>query len=208
MRPKAFSYTPSAADTDAFANDVNASSGNPFTLAATSTTDSLAHKVIITPSGSVTGNYPITGTDADDNAQSETLATNTTNAVTSAKYYKTITSVLAPSGIGANTVDIGWTDVAISKTIPVDHLQDTPSITINTAVTGTINYSVQSSCDDPWVAGTYPAQGTWETSGTITGKTANFTGTYTAHIRSIRLLVNSCSAGATAVMTVIQGGSV
>jgi hypothetical protein len=111
---------PANENTSGFANDVNASSGNPFTLTATSSGDSLAHKVVITPSASVTGDYTITGTDADGRVQTETLATDTTNAVTSVKFYLTLTSVLAPSGIGANTVDIGWADEFASKTIVLD----------------------------------------------------------------------------------------
>jgi len=101
------SYTPADDDTDGFANDVAGTSGVAFVLAATTPADGLGHLVIITPSGSVTGSYIITGTDASGLYQTETLATNTTNAVTSVKYYKTLTSVLAPSGIGAETVDIG-----------------------------------------------------------------------------------------------------
>lgn len=106
--------TSSAADTDGYANDVNTTDGLPFTLAATVPGDSLAHKVIITPSGSVTGDYIITGTGPNGQSQTETLATDTTNAVTSAKYYKSVTEVLAPAGIGANTVDIGWTAASVT----------------------------------------------------------------------------------------------
>lgn len=112
---------PTAQDTDGFANDVAAATPGTtlFVLAATSVGDSLAHKVIITPSASVTGSYVITGTDANGQSQTETLATDTTNAVTSAKYYLTLVSVKSPSGLSTNTVDIGWTNAVVSSWVKV-----------------------------------------------------------------------------------------
>lgn len=103
-----------ALDADGYANDVTAASGAAFTLAANDTTDGLGHKVVITPSGAVTGNYGISGNDANGYPISETLATDGANAVTSAKYYATDIVVTAPSGLGAETVDIGWAAASVS----------------------------------------------------------------------------------------------
>lgn len=205
MRPIIKSYTPADDDTDGFANDVNTTSGLPFTLAATTVGDEMAHLVIITPSGSVSGNYTITGTDADGHAQTETLATSTTNPVTSAKFYKTVTSVLAPSGIGAATVDIGWTDDVVSQTIPLDWPVNPFSVGFNVDVSGTINFTVQHTFQNV-LSVADPAQGTWMPDATVASKTADTDGSFTTPVMAVRLLINSLSSGATISLTVIQAG--
>lgn len=170
---------PATEDTDAYANDVNTTDGLPFTLAATSAGDSLAHKVIITPSGSVTGDYTLTGTDADGRAQTETLATNTTSAVTSAKYYKTLTEVLAPSGIGAETVDIGFVDEVASATIFLDDSR-TNAAAVSVDHTGTAAWTIQTtSCNVDRRADAAPFDYTdqedifWFDDGNFTNKSAD-----------------------------------
>ena len=205
MRPITVSYTPADDDTDGFANDVNTTSGLPFTLAATTAGDDLAHLVIITPSGSVTGNYLLTGTDADGHTQTETLATSTTNPVTSAKYYKTLTQVLAPAGIGANTVDIGWTDDIVSPTIPLDWPVNPINVSIFVDISGTISYTAQHTFQNV-LAVANPAQGVWMPHATVVSKTVDFDGTYTFPVMATRLLINSLSSGATIAFTVIQAG--
>lgn len=166
-----------AADTDGYANDVNTTSGLPFTLAATVPGDDLAHLVIITPSGSVTGNYTITGTGPQGEAQTETLATDTTNAVTSAKYYKSVTSVLAPSGIGANTVDIGWTAVSVSAWKVIPSFGGYPIGVGVTVVSGSPTYTLQHTHDGTGVFN----------HATIASKTTSFDGGITTPVRAIRL---------------------
>lgn len=206
MRPQVFSFTPADDDTDGFANDVNSSSGVALTLAATTPGDGMAHLVIITPSGSVTGNYSLTGTDADGNAQTETLATDTVNAVTSAKYFKTLTEVLAPSGIGANTVDIGWTDDAVSPTWIPDYKQNTFSIGIGVDVSGTISADIQHTFDDCFDSSIAYSARSWQDHASLAAVTADASGNYAAPVRGIRILLNSLTATATIKVTLIQGG--
>lgn len=203
MYPIEFSYTPADDDTDGFANDVTAASGLPFTLAATTPNDGLAHKVIITPSGSITGSFALTGTDADGLAQTETLATNTTNPVTSAKYYKTLTQVLAPAGLGAETVDIGWTDVCIGPTFPLNWRQPNFQISLGVDVTGTINYTVQHCLED--IRKASPSTLTWWPHATLVSKTADADGNYASPVTATRLLINSLTATATIDFQIIQG---
>lgn len=205
MRPRQFSYTPADDATDGFANDVTASAGVALTLAATAAGDGMAHLVIITPSGSVTGNYTLTGTDADGNSQTETLATDTVNAVTSTKYFKTLTSVLAPSGIGSETVDIGWTDDAVSPTWVPDFKQQFFSIGIGLDVSGTISVDVQHTFDDIFDADVAYSSRTWLDHASLAAKTSDADGNYAAGVRGIRLLINSVTAGGTVKVTYIQG---
>lgn len=168
-----------AASTNAFANDVNTTSGLAFTLAATTVSDGLAHKVIVTPSKSVTGNYTITGTNGNDEPQSETLATSTTNAVTSAKYYKSLVSVLAPSGITDATVDIGYTAASASPWEFINDVWTTPGMGFGCTVdSGTPTYGVEQQYGD----------GTAFTHSTVTGETTSQEGSYTYPVRDIRLI--------------------
>lgn len=194
------SYTPADDNTAGFANDVNTTSGLPFALTATTVADDMAHLVIITPSVSVTGNYTLTGTDADGAAQTETLATSTTNPVTSAKYYNTLTSVLAPSGIGAATVDIGWTDDVVSPTVPVKWHQHPFQVGIAADVAGTISYTVQHAYD-----ALATAQDLWFPKSDMTAKTVDADASYATPVTGVRLLLNSLTAGATIVFYVLQG---
>lgn len=66
-------------------------------------------------------------------------------------------------------------------------------------VTGTVNYSVQFSYDDPAVGFT-----TWFDDVTITSKTGNEDGSILFPITAIKVLINS-GAG-TAVLSVVQAG--
>jgi len=167
-----------AADTDVIANNVTASSGVAFTLLTTETTDGLAHKIIITPSGSVTGNYTITGTNANGEPISETLATNTTNAVTSAKYYMGGFVISAPSGLGAETVDIGWTAASVSAWEFINAPWITTGMGFGCTVdSGSPTYAVEQQYGD----------GTAFIHSTVTGETTSQEGGYAYPVRAIRI---------------------
>lgn len=210
MYPYKASYTPADDDTDGFANDVTAASGVAFTLAATNAGDSMAHLVIITPSGSITGSFVITGTDASGIYQTETLATDTVNAVTSVKYYKTLTSVTAPSGLGAETVDIGWTDDIVTLTFPLNWRQKNFQVSLGVDISGTISYTVQhtfnqlqpnSDVTPPLNAANY----TWWPHATLVTKTTDADGNYASPVTATRILINSLTAGATITQYITQG---
>lgn len=207
MRPHYLTLDAADEDTDGFANDVTAAAGEAFDLAATAPTDGLAHKVIITPGGSVTGNYTITGLDPDGQAISETLATDTTNAVTSTSYFSELTAVLAPSGIGSETVDIGWVDEISSPTIPLEFYTHQGPPSVQVTVTGTINFDVQVTNSD--LRASYsppPAQGdfTWLVDTNFDGKTASLIDTLANVVRACRVLVNSYSSGAALEVAIIS----
>ena len=69
-----------------------------------------ARGLTFTPSGSALGNIIVAGTDIDNRPITETIATNTTNAVTSLNAYKAVTSVSLPTSAGTITWDVGWDD--------------------------------------------------------------------------------------------------
>lgn len=178
------SYSSLAADTDFYANNVTASSGAAFTLAATEPGDSVAHKIIITPSGSVTGNYTISGLGFDGTPLSETLATDTVNAVTSVNYYLSDIIVTAPAGLGAETVDIGFTAAAITP--PIHVLQrssnEASAMGISVDATGTPAYSLQLSYG-----------GHWYNHASIVTKTADADGSILFPVKALRLIFTAAS---------------
>lgn len=183
MKKITLTGTSVAQDTNNIAATATADSGVAFTLITDETPDGLAHKLIITPSGSVTGNYGISGSDADGAAVSEILATNTTNAVTSTKYYSTDIIITAPSGLGGETVDIGYTADSVSGTV---HPELNSSITDGafnigfgcTVGAGTPTYTVQHTYDG--VA--------WFNHASVAAETTSQDGTYASPIAAIRLL--------------------
>lgn len=207
MRPKYLTFDPADEDTDGFANNVTATSGAAFTLAVTEVSDGLAHKVVITPSGAVTGDYTISGLDADGQEQSEVLATDAGNAVTSVYYYSEITSVLAPSGLGAETVDIGWADEFASETIPLEiYLKNGSYVNCQVDLTGTANYDIEGTMSDLHnPTSPPPAQEDflWMNDATFANKSADLQGKLALLYRAIRFVFNSYSSGAEASLAII-----
>lgn len=120
--------------------------GATWTLTNTTTVDGLAHQVTIR-NDSVTDHSAktalITGTDANDNALTETLSLPGTSAtVTSTKYFKTVTSVVPSATIGADTMDIGIAAAARTPWVRLDPRQVPMCVGLGVAIGGTINYDV------------------------------------------------------------------
>ncbi len=187
-------YSSVAADTDGYANDVTAASGAAFTLITNETTDSLAHKIIVTPSGSVTGNYGISGKDVNGASISETLATSTTAAVTSVNYYKSAIIVTAPAGLAAETVDIGWTAAAVTPSVNIEQRpgEYSPAMGISCDVTGTPAYSLQENYG-----------GNWYAHAVIATKTADANGSILHPVLALRLIFTAAS---TVALNIVMTG--
>lgn len=165
--------------------------GAKLTLDTTSTSDGLAHKLTLTPSGAVSGNYTIAGTDFYDNAISETLATNAGSAVTSVNYYKTVTSVVA-AVMTDKTVDIGISGATSATIYPIDFYSPF-ACNIQVGVTGTINYTVQETFGSVFNGNTDEL--VWSDITALTSKTSSLTGSATVGATAIRTLINSFSSG-------------
>lgn len=205
MRPVYYSFSPANEDTDGFADNVTAAAGTAFTLITDKTPDGLAHKVVITPSGAVTGSYTITGLDADGVEHSEILATDGALAVTSVNTYVSELVVLAPTGLGAATVDIGWADEVVSQTIPLEIFSVQPT-TAQVTVTGTAGFDIEVTASD--IRASYsppPSQSdyTWLNDANFTAKSASLISPLVGHPRACRLAINSYSTGAVLELALI-----
>lgn len=206
MRVKQFSYTPSDDNLTGFASNV---SGAAFTLTSSGPADGMAHLVIVT-NDSVTDHsgktIALVGTDAQGNAQTETLtAPGSSTTSTSTKYFKTLTSATPSATIGADTFDIGWTDNAISPTFVPDYKQSPFNMGIGLNISGTISVDVQHTFDNPFDSTLAYSARTWLDHSSLAAKTSDADGNYAAPVRGIRLLINSLTSGATVKVTYAQG---
>jgi hypothetical protein len=201
-RPIFETYTPATANTTFFAASV---AGAAFTLTNNATSDSLAHQVTIIGLGAtdLSGiNVTLVGLGQDGNTQTETFALpNGVATVTSALYYKSLTSAVPASTIGAATVKIGFNNQFSSRTIAADWRGNPAMIAV--VVSGTINYSVQYTPDDIQHGATRPYN--WlADAGPVVSVSVNGSTTFNSVPLGFRFIANSYSAGATAKLTISQ----
>lgn len=106
-------------------------------------------RVSITSGGNDTGlTFTITGTDGSGQAISEILTGANAGAATSDLDYKTVSKIMA-SGATATTLEVGSSAVASSRPIRFDDYAGMAEVAIQAVVTGTANYSVQLTMQDP-----------------------------------------------------------
>lgn len=126
----------------------------------TQPSDSLGHQVTIknnTATDHSAKTLTITGTDPDGKAQSETRAAPGISAtVSSAKYYKTLTSVAISSTIGADTFDLGYSAVIKSQSYALN-AGAAIGASMFPSQTGTSTWSIEVSPADPNVAASQAA---------------------------------------------------
>jgi len=170
-------------------------------------------RVLLTDGGVDTGiTFTIKGTDRSGIPITETLTGTSSSTVYTAQDFLTITQIVA-SGASASTITFGTNGVASSAYMRMDEYAD-PHIAIQCNATGTVNYTVQSSLDDPNDPSnaTTIAGMTWVSTNdtNAVAQTASIQTNYTFAPRYIRILLNSStqSAGNYVVATVIQSENV
>lgn len=161
-----------------------------------------ARRVLFTSAGDDSGiTFTVTGTDYSGTPISETLAgVNATTAYTNLDY-ATVTSITS-SGAVATTLTVGTNGIASSPWVRFDGLAANAQVAYQSTVSGTVNFTVQSSMEDPtlpintnnplgyrWT----PATVTWVDDATNASKTATLTGTYAAAPVWSRVTLNSGS---------------
>lgn len=202
MRPRTFSYTPADDDTDGFAAGVTGA--GPFTMTATTSGDSMAHLVSLSSTANLSGiNMVLSGLDAEGNTQTETVAGPNNNTVNSTKYFSQLDTVTPASTLGANTMDVGWTDDVVTPAFPLDIRANPFNVSVAIDIGGTINYTLQH-CFQA-IQSANPSTLTWWAHDVLNGLTADAQSNYSKPVTAIRLLLNSLTAGATITLHVIQG---
>lgn len=160
-------------------------------------TNDKARRVIITSGGNDTGiTFALAGTDINGAAQSETITGASGGAASSVLSYKTVTSIRT-SGAVATTVTVGTNGVAESQWVRFDDYAANAQTTIAAVVSGTVNYDIQTSMDDPndYASAIYqnPSGATWIASldTAVVGATATKSSYFTYTPLWARVLLNS-----------------
>lgn len=175
---------------------ISAASAGAITVgrAGTATFDT-PRRFTVTSGGNDTGiTFTVAGTDAQGNKIGEVITGASGSAAQSALDYKTILSVLS-SGAVATTVTFGTNGVASSQWVRFDDYASMATIAIQCTVSGTVNYTVQQTLDDPnWLYSGITAYGmTWvdHPSTSLAAATATAQGNYAYAPLFARVTLNS-----------------
>lgn len=165
----------------------------------------MARRVLITSAGNDSANaFTVYGTDWNGAPISQAVTgANASTAVTTIDF-KTVTSILT-SAATASAVTVGTNGVAASRPIFLDTFAF-PQVAIQTTASGTVNYTVQQSLDDPNDVGS--ANVTWvnHPDSALVAATATAQGNYAYAPRVMRVVLNSGSGSVK--VTAIQAASV
>ena len=195
MRPYQFTTTSyTAADPDGIATSQSPSGAGDLTLVSSTVTLTPPRFVTITSAGDDTGvTFTITGTRPGGSTQTEVVTGANAGAATSTLTFATVTSI-AISGASAAAVEAGFTQSGYSDWLPMDIYTPNQVTTISATVSGTVNYDIQYTNEDPFdrtitqTAVAHPATG-----GAFTGASTNQTHSSTTLMRAIRYKINSGS---------------
>lgn len=190
--PKIGSYTVNAAATSSLATSV---SGASWALAATTFSDNLAHKIIIssnTTTSHAAKTLVLTGTDNNGRPVTETVNLPGANATTtSTKYFKSLAGPLVPSAtIGSDTMHIGNAVNAITEDI-YPRTQGVTAFNVGMGVVlgGTITVTLQ-----------HTYNGVDYFNQTAGGsKSSSFEVQYTFPVSSFRIAITASTAGTVAM---------
>lgn len=109
----------------------------------------VARRVAIDSAGDDTLiSFTISGTDVNGSPISEVVVGVNNAVATSVLSYATVTGVLT-SGAVASTVEVGSSAVADSQWIRFDDYAANAQVAIQATVSGTVNYTIQQTMDDP-----------------------------------------------------------
>jgi len=154
-----------------------------------------ARRIIITSGGNDTGiSFVLTGTDCAGNTISETITGASGAAASSVLSYLTVTSVKT-SAAAASTLLVGTNGVADSPWVHFDNLSAMAPVAIQATVSGTVNFDVEQTLDDPNSTANpvAPASMTWlnHPDAALAGATATAQGNYAYPPAYARLTLNS-----------------
>lgn len=185
---------------DLVINGALATPANPGVGALNQILLNAGYKIDLTSAGNDSAvNFSFTGTDADGKALTETIAGPNANTVTTLNYFKSVTRIAASAAVAsAITLGINAAGQFVTQTVCVDMYESVTAVAVD--ISGTINYDLQKAFERP-TAGEIP---NWVAGG-LAAQTADNNTSYSTPIGAVRVKVNSYSAGAIAVLHVIQG---
>lgn len=214
MRPIVVSVGPLATPSATNIRTASSGSAGALTLNGSLVSSGVAtldtpRRVLITNAADETGKTVVlTGADRAGNTQSETVTLGGIGSTASVLDYKTLTSAVL-SANSAGNLSIGTNGVASSAWVMMDPWAF-GQIGVTTGVTGTVNYDIEITGDDPndTTNPVDPADMIWFDCGDagLVGETTNASGVLTPIPRYARINLNSGSGSVRA--TFIQPGVV
>ena len=137
-----------AASANAIAISQSVSAGGSVILTSAPYSLDKPRRVIITSAGNdATNVFVITGTNWSGSTITENLLGANAGVATSALSYAGLTSIVSTNAT-ASTITVGTNGVADSNWVRLSEWSS-PQCSIQTDVTGTVNYTLQQSIDDP-----------------------------------------------------------
>lgn len=166
----------------------------------------VARRVLLTTvSNESAKTFTIYGTDWFGNSISEAVTgPNATTGYTELDF-KTVTRV-AVSAATTGAVTVGTNGIASSQPLPLD-IWGRPEVSLQTVVTGTVNYTVQQTLDEMFAVATASSPNWFNhPDATLVGATAGQQGNYAYIPAGVRLLINSGTGSID--FTIVQAGRV
>jgi hypothetical protein len=176
---------------------------NVTTRIATLTVSGL---VTITSAGDDSGiTFTIYGTNNSGADIQETVTGADTDVATSTLSFKTVTRI-ATSGATADAVTVGTAQAGQTDWIPLDIYTPNQVTNISVTVSGTINYTVQYTNEDPFNLGITQQTVSHPVAGLVGATTSQTAGATTTLMRAVRFKVNSGSG--TGRVTIVQQSTI
>jgi hypothetical protein len=138
---------------------------------------------------SATVNFVVTGTAPNGASQTETLAVTASGTVTGSLSFATVTSVAASAPTSA-TISLGNGVPGYTAWIPLDIYTPNQVTNISNKVSGTVNYSVEYTNEDPFNTGIQQLA-VPHPNASLTAATGDETQFTTTLMRAVRLKINS-----------------
>lgn len=146
-------------------------------------------------------NFTVYGTTSQGFEISETIAGPNNNTVSTTRDFATVTRVAADAAVGTDVI-VGTTGVGATEWMPLDIYASNGRTTIDTIVTGTVNYTVQYTNDDPFDNSIIQTSKDHPTAALVGATADQYGSTDTIIMRAVRLLINSGTGSVK--MTVVQ----
>jgi hypothetical protein len=205
MRPISFTRSQPAADADSVAAVQLLNASGAITLNGSLAAGGVATLTVpayltVFSEKSATVDFIVTGTRPGGGEQIETLAVTASGTVTGSLAFATVTNVLASAPTSA-TISVGNAVTGYTDWIPLDIYTPNQVTTISAKTSGTVNYSVQYTNEDPFdrsiqqLAVAHP-------NASLTAASGDETQFTTTLMRAVRLRINSGSGSVR--FTVVQ----
>jgi hypothetical protein len=162
-----------------------------------------ARQVLITSAGNDSGiTFIVTGLNRWNQIISETIAGGNVAAVATTNVFATVTKIVSSAATAA-AITVGTNGVT-SIMIPVDWEANPTNIGLNAVVTGTVNYTINQTWDNPYTTtGLYPAN--WTAISALSAKTATAQVNLTNDFTALQLVINSGTGSL--LLEVVQAGT-